>query len=118
VLYLYCGPHGEGGERKNGPAKEIGKNLKVTVPAKFWKVILVLPSEDAHPRRNTRAFAVIMPNDQSGDFDWAKYRVSVAEVEKLTGFTFFSNIDAEVAAEIKRDADTVKVRTPKMKAMP
>jgi endonuclease G, mitochondrial len=57
-----------------------------------------------------------MPNDQSVDFDWAKYRVSVCEVEKLTGYTFFPKIDAEVAAEIKRDSDAVKMKTPKMKA--
>jgi hypothetical protein len=36
----------------------------------------------------------------------------------LTGYTFFPKINAEVAAEIKRDADTVKVKTPKMKAVP
>jgi endonuclease G len=79
VLYIFCGSHGEGGEGKNGIAKEIGTNLKVTVPAKVWKVVLVLPSKDAQPRKNSRTIAVIMPNDQSVDFDWAKYRVSVCE---------------------------------------
>jgi hypothetical protein len=40
--------YSEGGEGKNGPAKEIGKGtLTVTVPAKVWRVILVLPREDA-----------------------------------------------------------------------
>jgi endonuclease G len=87
----------------------------VTVPAKIWKVILVLPSEDAEPRKNTRAIAVIMPNDQSVGYDWTKYRVSVREVEKLTGFTFFPKIPAEVSAEIKKDVDTVKVKVPKSK---
>jgi len=116
VLHIYCGPHGVGGEGKNGQADEIGKGaLMVKVPAKLWKVILVLPSEDAEPRKNTRAIAVIMPNDQSVGADWTKYRVSVHEVEKLTGYTFFKNVSAEVAAEIKKDTDTVKVRVPKAK---
>ncbi|HZZ80675.1 MAG TPA: DNA/RNA non-specific endonuclease [Gemmataceae bacterium] len=116
TLYIACGPHGTGGEGKNGPADQIGKGkVIVRVPAKVWKVILVLPSEDAEPRRNTRAIAVIMPNDQSVGDDWTKYRVSVREVEKMTGHTFFRTVDADVAAEIKRDADSVKVKLPKTK---
>jgi endonuclease G len=116
VLYIYCGPHGVGGEGKNGAAKEVGTGaLTLTVPAKLWKAILVLPSEDAEPRKNTRAIAVIMPNDQSVGYDWTQYRVSVREVEKLTGYRFFANIPADVSAEIKRDADTVKVKVPKSK---
>ena len=116
VLYICCGPHGVGGIGKNGPHDEIGKGkISVTVPAKIWKVILVLPNEDAEPRRNTRAIAVIMPNDQSVDFDWTHYRVSVREVEKLTGYTFFRKISTEVAADIKRDVDAVKVKVTKSK---
>src|SRR5207248_2997879 len=76
-LHIVCGPHGVGGTGKNGYREEIGKDrLKVTVPAKLWKVILVLPHEGAEPRRNTRVIAVVMPNDQTVDFDWPKYRVS------------------------------------------
>jgi endonuclease G, mitochondrial len=113
VLYICCGPHGIGGEGKNGHAKVIGKGrIEVTVPAKLWKVILVLPSEGAEPRRNTRAIAIIMPNDQSVGFDWTTYRVSVRDVEKLTGYTFFPTIPAEVANEIKALPVDVRVRVP------
>ena len=116
TLYICCGPNGVGGTGKVGFKEHIGKGaVTVTVPAKIWKVILVLPSEDAEPRKNTRAIAVIMPNDQTVDFNWTQYRVSVREVEKLTGFKFFPNIPAEVAAEIKRDVDTVKVKVAKSK---
>ncbi len=41
---------------------------------------------------NTRAVAVIMPNDQSVGADWTTYRVSVREIEKLSGYTFFKDI--------------------------
>jgi endonuclease G, mitochondrial len=117
VLYICCGPHGVGGEGKNGFTEQIGKGAgTVTVPAKLWKVILVLPSEDAEPRKNTRAIAVIMPNDQSVGHDWTKYRVSVREVENLTGHRFFPAIAEDAAAEIKKDADTVRVRVPKSKS--
>ena len=113
-----CGPYGIGGTGKTGPRDEIGRagGASVAVPAKVWKVILVLPHEDASPARNTRSIAVIMPNDQSVDFDWTKYRVSVRDVERLTGYTFYPNLAADVAAAIKERVDTVAVHVPKSKA--
>jgi len=106
VLYIVCGPQGVGGTGKDGPKDEIGKGkIEVTVPAKLWKVILVLPNEDAEPRKNTRVIAVVMPNDQSVGFDWSKYRVSVKHVEKLTGYKFFANLPEELAAELKGRVD-------------
>jgi choline-sulfatase len=55
ALYIACGPAGVGGIGKNGPADEIGKGrLKVTVPAKLWKVVLVLPRADAELREISR----------------------------------------------------------------
>jgi endonuclease G, mitochondrial len=116
VLYIACGPHGVGGAGKNGPANEIGKGKqKVVVPQKLWKVILVLPKEDAEPRKNTRVISIIMPNDQSVDFNWAKYRTTARKVEKLTGYRFFRNVPAEVADELRDHLDEVKVRVPKGK---
>ncbi len=35
--------------------------MDVTVPVKLWKVILVLPEEDAEPTKRTRTSAIIMP---------------------------------------------------------
>jgi endonuclease G len=113
VLQIACGPHGVGGTGKDGRKEEIGKgHVEVTVPAKIWKVILVLPHEGAEPTARTRPIAIIMPNDQSVDYDWAKYRVSVADVEKLTGYHFFPAVPAETAAAIKNRVDEVEVHTP------
>jgi endonuclease G, mitochondrial len=110
-LDIVCGPHGVGGEGKLGRRDEIGRGrMRVTVPHELWKVILVLPHEGAEPRKNTRVIAVIMPNDQSVDFNWAKYRVSAAAVEKLTGYTFFRNVPEDVAAALKDNVDDVEVR--------
>jgi endonuclease G len=116
VLYIACGPAGIGGEGKNGPAEEIGKGrMKVTVPAKLWKVVLVLPDEDAEPRRNSRVIAVIMPNDQSVGYDWTEYRTSARHVEKLTGFRFFRNVPDEVADALRAHVDAVPVRVSRPK---
>jgi endonuclease G len=69
-LHVVAGPQGKGGTGKNGEAEEVGKGrLKVAVPAKVWKVIVVLPEDGAQPRKNTRVIAVLMPNDQSVDYD-------------------------------------------------
>jgi endonuclease G len=110
VLYIVCGPHGTGGTGKEGHKEEIGKGkVEVTVPAKPWKVVMVLPSEDAEPRKNTRVIAILMSNDQTVGFDWSKYRVSVKEVKKLTGYKFFPNLPEEVAAALQDKVDEVEI---------
>jgi endonuclease G len=115
VLHIACGPHGVGGVGKNGPAEEIGKGRKITVPHQLWKVVLVLPREDAEPRKNTRVIAIIMPNNQTVGFDWTKYRTTARQVEKLTGFRFFRNVPTDVAEALRDHRDTVEVRVPTTK---
>jgi endonuclease G, mitochondrial len=113
VLYICSGPAGTGGEGKEGKEDEIGRGrLTVNVPAKVWKVIMVLPDEDAMPTKETRVIAVIMPNDQSVDFDWAKYRTSVHEVEKLTDFKFWPTLPKATAKALKAKTDEVNVKVP------
>jgi endonuclease G len=110
TLYIACGPHGTGGTGKDGPKDEIGKGkVEVTVPDKLWKVVMVLPREDAEPRKNTRVIAIIMPNDQTVGYDWAKYRVAVKEVEKLTGLKFFPALPEDLAKELKGKVDEVEI---------
>jgi endonuclease G len=111
VLYIACGPHGVGGTGKKEKDDEIGKGrMDVTVPDKVWKVILVLPDEAASPTRRTRVIAVIMPNDQTVGFDWAKYRVAAGDVEKLTGYKFYPALPRDVAGALKERVDEVEVR--------
>ena len=115
TLYIVCGPHGVGGTGLSGRKDVIGEGrIEVAVPAKVWKVILVLPSDDAEPRKNSRVIAVVMPNDQTVDFEWAKYRVRARDVEKLTGYKFFRGVaDEEVARALRDHLDEVQVRTPR-----
>jgi endonuclease G len=109
VLYIACGPHGVGGTGKDGFKEVIGRDRKITVPRDLWKVILVLPREDAEPRRNTRVIAVIMPNDQSVGFDWTQYRTTARKVEALTGNRFFRDVPEEVAEALRDHLDDVEV---------
>jgi endonuclease G len=114
-LYIVCGPYGKGGEGKTTKGKLVkkdyltavrtgGKGGKIVVPAKTWKVVLVLPHGTTFPNNVSAAaetIAVIMPNNEEIDLDWTKYISTVSEVETLTGYRFFSEIDPAVAHTIK-----------------
>src|SRR5262245_36944195 len=55
VLFISCGPHGQGGEGRDGVKQEIGKGrIEIIVPKQLWKVVLVLPGEQAKPTRQSR----------------------------------------------------------------
>jgi endonuclease G, mitochondrial len=109
-LYIVCGPQGKGGEGKEGYKATIA-NGKVTVPAKTWKVILVL-GKSRKIDQNTRLIGVIMPNDQSVGYDWAKFRVPVKEIEELTSYKFFDKGDSEILDPLKEEADAVPIPPP------
>jgi endonuclease G len=108
VLYIYSGGYGCGGTGTSGYATTIASG-KVTVPAKLWKVILVLPAGTNDVSRvttSTRTIAVIMDNADpvSGD-TWDTHRVSVDSVESLTGFDFFSNVPVSIQSVIEAKVD-------------
>ena len=106
-----------GGTGTNDYREAIGEGrLKVTVPHKLWKVVLVLTRKGAEPRKNTRVIAVIMPNDQTVDFNWAKYRVTTREVEMLTGLRFFPKVEEEVREALLDHLDKVEVRVPRSRS--
>jgi DNA/RNA endonuclease G (NUC1) len=106
-LYIYSGPYGEGGTGDYGYMTSF-PNGKVTVPAKTWKVIMVLPAGTNDLSRvttTTRCIAVIMNNDQGPFSSWQSYRVSVDSVEALTGLDFFSNVPVNIQAVIESVVD-------------
>jgi endonuclease G len=116
-LIICCGPWGVGGEGKHGKADTIGSGKGIiTVPAKLWKVVLVLKKDEV-PSKATRTIAVIVPNDQSVDHHWPKYRVAVSKVEEMTGLNFWPKLTKSVAKAIKAEADDtdIHVDVPKGK---
>jgi endonuclease G len=104
-LYIAAGPFGQGGTGEHGEHKTIGKATEVVVPAAVWKVAMVLPGKDEMPTQTTRTLAVWMPNDQTVPKDWKPYAVSVAEVEKRTGYKFFPLVPDDIAGAIKTRVD-------------
>ncbi|MDY6897935.1 MAG: DNA/RNA non-specific endonuclease [Cyanobacteriota bacterium] len=82
-----------GGE---GKSKAIADG-RVTVPKYTWKVILVLDNGNIE---NT--IAVRMPNnDTVARTDWTDYIVSVDEIERKTGYDFFSTVPDRIARKIE-----------------
>jgi endonuclease G len=112
-LYITSGPAGVGGRGSNGFRTKLGSDANsVVVPGKTWKVILVLPAGKKEPvdvTKKTRTIAVIVPNDQTVGEDWTEFRVSVADVEELTGYKFFSEVSRPIAEAIKAESDDVRI---------
>lgn len=84
TVYIVCGPYFKGTDRRR---TFIGSN-QVAVPDGFWKVVLRYYKGAWH------AIGFKFPNgDAKGNFK--DYAVTVDEIEKLTGYDFFSALDDE-----------------------
>jgi endonuclease G len=109
-IYIVAGGSGTGGTGSNGSKTTIA-NGKVTVPARTWKVALVIPKQNgddvSRVNASARTIAVNMPNIQgirtnpNNPNDWQNYLVSIDQVEALTGYDFFSNLPDAVENSIE-----------------
>jgi endonuclease G, mitochondrial len=93
-----------GGVLPRGKARGRVIGHDVTVPDTFFKIVVELdPGQGAEDvREATPTIAVLMPNDTGiiGE-DWEKYRTSIDEIEKRTGYDFLSAVDEAVQARIE-----------------
>jgi endonuclease G len=101
-LYIFTGPVGNIGTIAQG---------RIVVPQYTWKVVLVLPNGSNDLQRigkTTRAFGIIVPNfpPVNTQAPWRNFRVTVDQVESLTGYDFFSQVgkNSQVLIERRRDA--------------
>ena len=109
-LYIIAGGSGQGGSGSNGGTTNTVAGGHVTVPNITWKVIMVLPAASgndvARVNNSTRLIAIIMPNTQGiRNNTWQQYRVSVDQVEALTGYDFFSNVPVAIQNVIEATVD-------------
>jgi endonuclease G len=108
-VYVIMGSYGSGGVGNNGSAATIAAG-KIAVPSNVWKVAVIIPAGDGDLGRitsTTRVVAVNTPNINSVEKDWKKYRVSVREIEKATGYNLLSNLPQAIQDVIETKVDAL-----------
>ncbi len=109
VLFITAGPNGIGGSGSNGGTTYSLAGGKITVPASVWKLIVITPYGTSDPSQittSTRVIAVNMPNTQSvSTHSWGYYRISVDQLESLTGYNFLSDVPQSVQDIIEATVD-------------
>ncbi|CAH0995403.1 hypothetical protein EMA8858_01524 [Emticicia aquatica] len=117
-LYIIAGVYGKGGTGSNGGKTSTLENGKVVVPESFWKVIVILPigsNDISRIDTQTRVIAINVPNKENvGSTKWGEYRLSVDDLEDLTGYDFLSNVPSAIqkSLEARKDAGpTLKIST-------
>jgi endonuclease G len=86
-VYVIAGIAGEQGRIRG----------KVAIPARCWKIIVVLPPGSSEIDANTRVIAVDIPNTGGIASDnWRKYLTTVRLIEQRTGYDFFSSVPPEI----------------------
>ena len=89
-----------------GPVGTIGHG--VAVPSSFFKIVVALaPGETpATVSEKTRVIAVVMPNSADVEREpWGRYRTSVDDVERRTGYDFLPDVPDAVQRVIEARVD-------------
>lgn len=96
----------------SGPSGFAGSSIAsgVAIPGYVWKVVVVVPlgAGSAVDRINagTRVIAIKIPNIQGVRSDpWQNYITSAAAIETDTGYTFFTELPAPLAATLRAKVD-------------
>jgi endonuclease G len=112
-LYIICGSYGKGGINKDNEKKNEIAGGKITVPARVWKIVVILDNANGDLQRinaNTRIIAIDTPNVQNvSDKPLGTYRVSVRDIEKATGYNFFSNLPQALQDQLETMVDKGEV---------
>ncbi len=110
-MYIIAGSYGLGGTgSKGGTTKYIAKG-KVSVPARVWKVVVILPIGDPDLTRidaNTRIIAVDMPNTEKvadNNKEWWDYATSVDNIEKAAKLDLLSAVSLPIQAKLEVKID-------------
>jgi endonuclease G len=99
-LYIITGVTGQKGTLAGG---------NLSIPARNWKVIVVLDGPGLGLNSvtdSTRIIAVDMPNQEGiKETDWTEYRTTVKQIEAATGYNLLSNVPDRVQQVIESRVD-------------
>jgi endonuclease G len=108
-MYIIAGVYGKGGTNKDKEKKNEIANGKITVPARIWKIVVILDNANNDLQRinaNTRVIAIDTPNMHNcNEKPLESYRVSVRELEKATGYNFFANLPQSLQDQLETQVD-------------
>ena len=106
-VYVICGSYGRGGTGTNGYVTTLDQG-RVTVPARCWKVVVILSADSDDATRVTTGTCVIAvdtPNDNSVSTSWGIYRTSVDAIETATGLNILSAVATAVQQTVEARVD-------------
>ena len=107
-VYVIAGSYGRGGTGTNGYLMTLDQG-RVTVPARCWKVVVILPTGPDDATRvtvGTRVIAIDTPNDNNISTTWGTYRSSVDAIEAATGLDILSAVPTAVQQAVEARIDT------------
>lgn len=116
--YIFAGAYGRGGTSTIGGnvVNSIGGG-RINVPARTWKIVVLMPigtNDATRITASTRVIAVDMPNREdissngaTNSTAWKTYRVTVRSLEQATGFNFLSNVPQNIQDAIETTTDTL-----------
>ncbi len=102
-VYVVMGCYGIGGTGSKGFRKTIGSG-KVTVPARIWKVVLILPNGNndlARINSKTNLIAIDTPNDNKISTNWIDYVTTVNDIESNCHCDLLSALPTEIQNELE-----------------
>lgn len=113
-LYIVSGGYGSGGTGSLGGVTQTIANGAITVPARVWKAVVVLPigSNDlSRVSSSTRVIAIDVPNTQTASSQpWSAYRTSIDAIEAQTGLDLFNLVPLEIQAAIESQVDNALIQ--------
>ena len=109
-IYVIMGSYGRGGTGSSGFAETLDQG-RVTVPARIWKIMVILPDGLNDLQRiatdpAVRVLAVDTPNDDAVNADWRQYLTSVDKIEAATGLDLLSALPRDAQARLQKLVDT------------
>ena len=109
-IYVVMGSYGRGGTGANGFQQTLDQG-RVTVPARIWKVMVILPEGPNDLQRiatnpAVRVLAIDTPNDNAVNPDWRRYLTSVDKIEAASGLDLLSALPRPVQARLQRLVDS------------
>ncbi len=107
-LYIIMGIYGRGGTGSAGYFETIDQG-RIQVPARVWKVIVVLPvgnNDVSRVSSTTRIIAIDTPNQQGTTSNWGQYRTSVDAIEAATGLNVLSALPTSVQQVVEAQVDS------------